>query len=482
MNPLFLLLGILSAVLAIIGLFRPFLGLFVLLIIHFVQPGELIPALAPFRIELVYGGAIVGIVLWRQFSDPERPSFKSEPVFHRAFILIGVAILSVPLSVWKGGAAKSVMDLVINVIILVVLGSLIETKTHLRVFLWLAASLSFWYAYTGYAAYQRGEFYTLGTNAGSGLGTTLNRAEGVNSMVGGPNELAGFLLALLPFQVALVRSTRNIFLKVLLVASGYFSLFVMSRTGSRIAMLGLIAFSIYYILRSKHKILLAVVILVVGSYLWLSMPAVYQNRYLTMESYAEGGKLDGSNQFRMHIWISGFQIFIHNPVIGVGVGQFSTAYGMLGYALCKHCAWMNPHNLLIQVGCEMGILGLIAFGGFITQVAKGIRSVMDVVGDDKSDICYQAAVSTEVMFLGVCIMSVVGHTFFRPYWYLLGGLVVANRYVAFHSKGKSLAPATESLPGNKAPLPQGLRTLAPSEIRNSRRAEPLGAHPPFTRS
>ena len=70
MNPLYILLGILSAALAIAGLFRPFLGLFVLLIIHFVQPGELIPALAPFRIELVYGASILAIVVWRQFSDP----------------------------------------------------------------------------------------------------------------------------------------------------------------------------------------------------------------------------------------------------------------------------------------------------------------------------------------------------------------------------------------------------------------------------
>jgi O-antigen ligase len=480
MNPLFLLLGFLSAALAIVGLFRPFLGLFVLLIIHFVQPGELIPALAPFRIELVYGGAIVGIVLWRQFNDPARPSFKSEPVFHRAFILVGVAILSVPLSVWRGGAAIAVMDLVLNVIILVVLGSLIEAKSHLRMFLWLAACLSFWYAYTGYAAYQRGEFYTLGTNAGSGLGTTLNRAEGVNSMVGGPNELAGFLLALLPFQVALIRSTRNIFLKVLLAASGYFSLFVMSRTGSRIALLGLITISIYYILRSKHKILVAMGILAVGAYLWLSMPAVYQSRYLTVESYAEGGKLDESNKFRLHLWASGFQIFIHNPIIGVGAGQFSTAYGM-GYVTHVHGAWMNPHNLLLQVGCEMGILGLFAFGSFITQIAKAIRSVKDVVGDDNNNICYHVAISTEVMYVGVCVLSVVGHTFFRPYWYLLGGLVVANRYVAFHSKGKSLAPATESLAGDVAPFPQGLRTLAPSENRNLRRGNPLGAHPPFTR-
>ena len=49
-----IVVAFLGGALAVVGLFRPFLGLLVLMTLHFVQPGEMVPALAPLRIELVY--------------------------------------------------------------------------------------------------------------------------------------------------------------------------------------------------------------------------------------------------------------------------------------------------------------------------------------------------------------------------------------------------------------------------------------------
>ena len=54
---------LLGLIVALRGLFRPFLGLLVFLTIHFVQPGELIPALAPFRLEFIYGGLLTAVLI-----------------------------------------------------------------------------------------------------------------------------------------------------------------------------------------------------------------------------------------------------------------------------------------------------------------------------------------------------------------------------------------------------------------------------------
>ncbi len=101
----------LGSVLLVVGLFRPFLGMIVLLVIHFVQPGELVPALDPLRIELVYGTLLTGVLIYRRVTIPGRALF-SDKILLSAVLLIGAGLLSIPFSVWRGGAVNTVIDMV----------------------------------------------------------------------------------------------------------------------------------------------------------------------------------------------------------------------------------------------------------------------------------------------------------------------------------------------------------------------------------
>jgi len=47
------------------------------------------------------------------------------------------------------------------------------------------------------------------------------------------------------------------------------------------------------------------------------------------------------------------------------------------------------------------------------------------------ELNYQVAVACAVMFVGIMILSSVSHTLYRPYWYLLAGLVAANRNILY---------------------------------------------------
>jgi len=132
---------------------------------------------------------------------------------------------------------------------------------------------------------------------------------------------------------------------------------------------------------------------------------------------------------RLHIWKIGLRMFLEHPILGVGIGQFKTAYGTI-YATRLHQPWASPHNLALEVGCEMGILGLISFGYFVVQIFKGVSSIPRVEDQSSLGLSYQMSVACGAMLLGLVIMSAVSHTLLRPYWYLLGGLVAANWRVA----------------------------------------------------
>jgi O-antigen ligase len=439
MNPYAILaICVMLGVLAIAGLFRPFLGMLVFIVIHFVQPGELIPALGPLRIEFAYGTLLIGILIYRRLSR-SGPPLLSNRIILGAVILLGTALLSVPFAVWLGGAARTAIELAKLIALIFLLTVLVDSQTRLRTMLWCFAAVAAWFAGSSLSAYAHGQFYALGD---------LDRVEGINSVVGGPNELAGLLLALLPLLIALLRSTRNVLARVFLVGCGSISLVAISLTGARIAMIALIAMAIYYTVQSKYKVLTGIACVAIGCLVWFNLPQVYKHRYLTVESYAQGGQLDASNEFRLEIWRAGGKIFLQGPIVGVGAGQFSTAYGLI-YLGGRHAAWMNPHNLLIQVACELGLVGLAAFVYFLWQIAKGIRFTFRAKRSRGFEFNYQVAIACSVMLVGVLILSLVGHTLYRPYWYLLAGLVAANRnivYAKLKERAKLKAASAERLP------------------------------------
>jgi O-antigen ligase len=424
MTILIVLCVLVGCIVAVAGLFRPVLGLLVFLVLHFLQPGELVPMLAPLRVELVYSALLIGlIVLRRKRNAQEKSLFLSDHVLRGALVLVGAAVLSIPFALWRGGAVETVIELIKLVVITVLIRSMIDNDDRLRWLLWCMTAIGAWFAGSSLFAFAAGDYYHLKYNLGN-----LNRAQGVNSIVGGPNELAGALLALLPLLIALLSGTRSALARLLLLGCGVLSLIALVLTGSRIAIVGLFAIAIFYIFRSKRKLRTATVCLFLGCVLWMAMPAEYRQRYLTVGQYAAGAKLDDSNQLRLQVWTAGWQIFLARPLLGVGAGQFPTGYGVI-YLRGRHFGWMQPHNLLIQVACELGIVGLFAFGYFVSQLLKAIAAVLREKNEENSAMNYEVGLACGVMFVGVLILSAVSHTLYRPYWYLLAGMVAANQHI-----------------------------------------------------
>ena len=419
-NPTVLIGVLIGLVIAIRGLFRPFLGLLVLMSLHFVQPGEMIPALAPFRIELVYGILVFAILVFRKGSAI-KDVILTDRIVRGTLLLEALVICSIPWSIWPGGAAIVALALLKLIILQLLITLFVDSQQRLRYILWFFVSLLMWFAGSSLSAYIRGEFYTV---------NGVQRAEGINSMVGGPNELAGLLLALLPFLIALIHCSKNVVLKILLCGCGALALFVFTLTGARISMIALIVLAIFYVFGSKRKLLSLTAVIAVGSLLWFSLPHEYQNRYLTVKQYAEGGELDASNQLRLQIWQAGGRMFLDHPILGVGPGQFPTAFGTI-YSGQVHGAWMEAHSLLLQVTCELGLMGLGIFSYFVFQIWKANQWILRISSSaPPMKINYEFATACFLMMIGVALMSLVSHTLYRPYWYLLAGLVSANYAIA----------------------------------------------------
>jgi len=406
---------VIGGALALAGLFRPFLGVLILIAIHFIQPGEFIPALNAISVERTYGIALLAVFLVRRLATPGRPLF-SNRVFLASLLLVGAAALSIPFAVWRSGAVLQTIELIKNVILLVLIGALVDTNARMEKALWIMVGLLAWFAGSALVAYAHGQI---------SFQEGLVRAEGFNSMAGGPNELAGLILALLPFLIALLRSSQSFLLRLFLLACGGVSLAALVLTGARAGMIGLAIMGTYYVLRSRHKVVWVLVCVSLACIIWMAMPQAYRDRYLTVKQYASGERLDPSNELRLRIWKAGWRMFLDHPILGVGAGQFQTAYGTT-YVGRQHVAWMNPHNLLLQVVCELGIVGLGVFIYFLVQIVGQIRHLPVRLSNPLVELNYQVASACGAMLIALIAVSLVSHTLYRPYWYFLAGFAAAN--------------------------------------------------------
>jgi O-antigen ligase len=148
---------------------------------------------------------------------------------------------------------------------------------------------------------------------------------------------------------------------------------VLIKSGSRGAFLGMIGVALYFLfgLHSiKKSTRMLVVIGGVGALVLLGSEQ-YWNMMRTLlhpeEDYNWSGQAKGG---RMEVWKRGLGYMMDDPITGVGASAFPIAEGTLSPLVELQqrgigVKWTAAHNSFVQVGAELGVLGLLAFVGMI---------------------------------------------------------------------------------------------------------------------
>ncbi len=187
-----------------------------------------------------------------------------------------------------------------------------------------------------------------------------------------------------------------------------------------ISMLILILFAFKYkkILTGFSKMVLFFVIIfgILGWKLWL--PTTIQNRINethTEDKYGNPTGLDQSSQMRIDNWQNNIYLFKTNPFFGVGFGQTRNYFGV------------DPHNGLLLIAVEMGVITLLIFLWFIISVFK------EALMFAKTEF-----IEIGAGFVGALVSLVVVNIFYAnffrdtvvgTFWVALGILAAAKRLV-----------------------------------------------------
>ena len=207
--------------------------------------------------------------------------------------------------------------------------------------------------------------------AGFGVGTYKDQRFSFNSgTLGNANELAMLLLLAAPFfLVPLFDPASKGVTKFVAAVSGLLVLTVSFRTGSRGALVALLAimFTLFLTRSLIGKLKLAATVVALATLLVAFIPSYSLYRYTTIFNEPDSAQeirtdeAYGSAQERKELLLESLMVTLQHPLFGVGPGVYAPAMAKEAERQGKFAHWAVSHNTYTQVSSEMGIPGLIFY-------------------------------------------------------------------------------------------------------------------------
>ncbi len=240
------------------------------------------------------------------------------------------------------------------------------------------------------------------------------------------NDLSVILVTTIPLSILLANTAkRAIFRYIYLCVSALFAFNILF-TGSRNGLLGLLVvgiLSIIFSVRYSRAIRTISLVLLVFSIFTVGLKAVIDRRDLA--SNLTG---DDSSENRIEQWRAGAKMFITHPIFGVGPGGFmddvSDYGGIRGLA---------PHNTLIQVFAESGLVGGILFLLFSFKPIYDLWPIMVKEENSSEEVIYYKFVAVSLLGFWICAFFTNRYQFYILY--ILVALSVAVRENIIRKKG-----------------------------------------------
>ncbi|PWT99250.1 MAG: hypothetical protein C5B51_27505 [Terriglobia bacterium] len=274
-------------------------------------------------------------------------------------------ILAIPFSVWRGGSVQVLMNWLIGLVVFMATAALIpDFRRYVRT----ARTMAFAILVLTVIC------TTLGSMENGRL--TLESGRFAN-----PNEMAQALLLGMPFMWAIYSTSRPLVSKALVVGALCLMLYVISKTGSREALISIAVIGTFMFLRTsalgKMKLVMTagIVLLIAVLILPEGLKARYRTFFSTeVEDNASDEPVDramldmavASANSRKEMLKRSLILTAKHPLLGVGPGMFAVAENEMARAEGKRRgAWLGTHNSFTEVSSECGIPAFLFYSAVV---------------------------------------------------------------------------------------------------------------------
>lgn len=403
---------------------------------------NLVPVLNAIKIQFVAPGVALLAVLADR--DPRRLLRRTtNPLVYRLFGIALIMLLGAPTSLWAGKTVDFIFDDHAKTLLMMMLIAMsIRARADVERYFLVHIAGAMYYAY-----------FVLTNFRVSARSGRLN-----NLIYYDSNDLALLLVCTIPLCVYFLRPASRMLMRVM--ATGALALFAVTlvRTGSRGGFLAFIACSAY-LLFNFTAVPKRVRIYAVGALVGLVV-TFGGSRYWTMMSTMLAPTQDynwSNTTGRKQIWERGIGYMMSHPFLGVGARAFPQAEGHLSFAALhaqgQGMKWSAAHNSFVEVGAELGIIGLFLF---VTSIYMALAFVRRV-GHERTRRARDALAPMGHALAGTIIAYCVAGFFvsagYSAYLYSIFGVVIGLMKVVQLEAAQQVAAPVRVVPTSAAPAP-----------------------------
>jgi O-antigen ligase len=333
------------------------LGLLAFTAVLFLRPQDQIRVIGFLHLAEMF--AIIGLVgMIASRMRQGLPPIPYTPEIGGLFAFGGAMLIGIPFSFWPGGSVKDFVDIYLKVLVIVMLMlHALDRAERIDRFTSLIVACSTLVATRSIVDYMRGIRLVEGGRLGGAVGGIL----------GNPNDLALNMVVFLPFALAATFKPGPMPRRGVAALCAMVMMTTIVLTKSRGGFLGLAAMLVMVVITSvrvRPAIGVAAMVAVLAAV--PLAPASFWNRMVSI--FDQERDTTGSRQARLDLMREGVRVFLANPVLGIGLGQFVN-YDPTG----RKEAWNVTHNATLQVAAELGIVGLVPFIYLILRAALAAK-------------------------------------------------------------------------------------------------------------
>lgn len=434
-----------------------FVAILVFLVLEYARPPGLVNLRLQFLITLLFP------VAW--FVSPGRPW---SPVLTVQAAFLALCALQVPLSVNTFSAYMTTRAMYGNLAMSLGMFWVLADRDRFRKAIWV------WLAVMCYAA-----FYAV-THGGRGPGGFLHDE----------NDLALGCLTVVPFGfTGLVHAAR--FGKVVAASMTGLLLAAIMMSLSRGGFIGLVAVGGYFFATSRRKVRDLLLVLGVMAGGLLLAPQEYIDEITTIQQTDSGTAVA-----RKFLWTTAFNMWLSNPVVGVGGGNFN--YNAADYQprsgdwpehlLLRSWSGTTVHSFYFQMLSEMGAIGVGLMAAMLTlqfrilgRLKRDVRRVAAERPDLEHDVERYGSALAGATVAALAAGAFISISFYPYLWYfpaLTAALDAAvRREMPWKAPGDGSSEAQRDQP-DEGPGPAASQPPArPTRTRDAPPPGPGGRRP-----
>ena len=349
-------------------------------------------------------------------------SFRGRPTFYWAGFAVCL-LLAVPFSYYRGGSATLVVTYIrTDFLLLFVMAGAVVTWRDCRKVMFVIALATFVNLFTGRIFADQ---YTADGRMGLTFGTISN-----------PNDFAAHLILVLPFLLWITLSSKSVMARAGAFLGVLYGLFLVMGTGSRGALVGIMAALAFFLIRATARQRLALLLLgpVVGATLLAFTPGAVKGRLSSFFTTGEEESALASTATRQYLFRQSIRYTFSHPIFGVGPGEFPEYEGtheVIGGT--THGDWQETHNSYTQVSSECGIPAFLFYVAGLVSSFRLLSGTHRQAKQRRDCRDIQILVfSIQLGMVGFC--SAIAFVNFAYFYYLpaMSGLAIAVWHAAQH--------------------------------------------------